>query len=29
LFTQLFEFEFRPQNFFEQIKCSHVGLVSG
>ena len=29
LFTQLFEFEFRAQNFLEQIKCFHVGRVSG
>ena len=29
LFTQLFEFEFRDQNFLEQKKCFHVGRVSG
>ena len=29
LFTQLFEFEFGAQNFFEQNKCSHVGLLGG
>ena len=28
LITQLFEFEFRAQNFFEQIKCFRVGLGS-
>ena len=29
LFTQLFEFDFRAQNILEQMKCFHVGLVSG
>ena len=29
LFTQLFEYEFRAQNFFGQNKCFHMGLVGG